>query len=354
MTIRLRTAFFIGLAILGGWFLYLEHAILTPFILAAIFAYLFNPIVNFFYHWIKLPRIVSVIIIYSLLIILMVFLGMLIIGRTADESAALRGYVSNFVQNARTEVRTLPEWLQPSANETLTSLEKSRLFQPQSLFSLFPQAISRIVSLFIFLFAGFYFLKEGRAIFDKLLISAPHDYKFEIEVLLQKINTVLNGYLRGQLFLVFLVATVHYIALSILGVKFALIIAIFSGFAEIVPIIGPIVAGGVAASVAFISGTSNFPMPPMTAALVVIAIYFVARQLEDYFVIPVVMGHITKLHPLIILFAVLAGEHIWGILGLILAVPAAAIIRIFLEYSFNKINMRSSISHKEHEDFEKS
>lgn len=350
MTIRLRTAFFIGLILITGWFLYLEHAILTPFILAAIFAYIFNPLVNFFYHRIRLPRIVSVIIIYIALISLMGFIGMLLVRQATDESYALRGYVKNFTESARVEVATLPAWIQPTANETLTSLEKSKLFQTQSIFLFFPQAISRIVSLFIFLFAGFYFLKEGRGIFDKILAYAPNDYRFELEVLLQKINAVLNGYLRGQVFLIVLVSAVLYIALTILGVKFALIIAIFSGFAEIVPIIGPIVAGGVAAAVAFISGTANFPMPPMTAALVVILVYFVARQLEDYFVIPFVMGHITKLHPLIILFAVLAGEHLWGILGLILAVPIAAIIRIFLEYTFNKFNTRQEASHLKHHE----
>jgi len=129
--------------------------------------------------------------------------------------------------------------------------------------------------------------------------------------------------------------------LSILGIKFALVLAIFSGFAELVPLIGPIVAGGVAASTAFITQSSNFALSPEQLVLTVIIIYFIVRQFEDYFVIPHIMGKITRLHPLVILFAVLAGGHIGGVMGLILAVPVAGMLRILLEFCLDKINRSS-------------
>jgi predicted PurR-regulated permease PerM len=77
-------------------------------------------------------------------------------------------------------------------------------------------------------------------------------------------------------------------------------------------------------------------------ALAVVIVYAVVRQLQDYLINPYVMGRITKLHPLVILFAVIAGEHIGGILGLILAVPIAGIIKIIFEYSLDKINLNDS------------
>jgi predicted PurR-regulated permease PerM len=80
-------------------------------------------------------------------------------------------------------------------------------------------------------------------------------------------------------------------------------------------------------------------LTPLQIALVVIAIYTIVRQLQDYLVNPYIMGRITKLHPLIILFAVISGEHIAGVLGLILAVPIAGIIKIIFEYSLDKINI---------------
>jgi predicted PurR-regulated permease PerM len=139
------------------------------------------------------------------------------------------------------------------------------------------------------------------------------------------------------IFLVIFVSLVLFICLTIIGVKFALILAIFSGFAEIVPIIGPIFATAVAAIVAYMGGTSNFGLDPFRTALVVIAVYFVVRQIQDYLINPYIMGKITKLHPLIILFAVLAGEHTAGILGLLIAVPLAGVIKIIFEYSLDVI-----------------
>ena len=340
MTIRLRTAFFVALGILIIWFLYIERAILAPFILAAIFAYLFNPIVNFISNRIKLPRAVSIIIIYALIIAVVILGSISLTKRIFDESSELKQFANTLSKEAGHQIAALPEWAKPAINDTLYSLEKTKLFSSPSDLSFFPKAFSKILSFIIFLFSAFYFLKEGKMMRDKLLNFMPNEYKFEVEILLRKINAALGSYLRGQIFLVLLVSATLFIALSILGVKFALILAIFSGLAEIVPIIGPIVAASVAGIVAFIGGTSNFSLIPLQTAIAVVVIYAVVRQVQDYLVNPYVMGKITNLHPLIILFAVIAGEHIAGILGLILAVPIAGILRILLEFSIDKVNDR--------------
>ena len=338
MVLRIRTIFFLILIGLSLWFLYLTRSILTPIVVAAIFAYIFNPLVNFFYHKIRLPRTLSILIIYSVLITLVVVFGVFITRQITNESSELRGYVQFAAEAARKEVNTLPGWLRPTVLETLTSLEKSKIFSTQYLFTFFPQAISRIVSVLIFLFAGFFFLKEGSTLMDKLLVYVPNDYKIDIEILLRRMTAVLGGYLRGQMFLVLLVSLALFIALSILGVRFALLLAIFSGFAEVIPIVGPILAASVAVLVVLISGVYNFSLNPLTAGVVVVLIYFILRQLQDYFVTPYVMGRITKLHPFIIFFAVLSGERLFGLLGILLAVPTAGIIKICLEFALDKIN----------------
>jgi len=174
---------------------------------------------------------------------------------------------------------------------------------------------------------------------EKLIVFVPRNYKVEVEILLRKINTVLGGYLRGQIFMVFLVSLVLFIALTILGVKFALILAIFSGIAEIIPWIGPIVAGALAVVSVFLTGgSSSFNLAPLQTSIIVIVVYFVVRQIQDYLIVPHVMGRITKLHPVVVLFAVLVGEHSAGVLGLLLAVPVAAVLKILLEFSVDTIN----------------
>jgi predicted PurR-regulated permease PerM len=347
MTIRLRTLFFIALTVISIWFLYLERAILTPFILAAIFAYIFNPIVNFFTHKIKLPRSLSIIVIYLIILGIIISGSIFLTQRIFQESSELSSYITATIKGARTQINTLPSYIKPVALDGLIALEKSRLFSAAYWVTLFPQAISRIVSFFLFLVAGYYFLKEGNSIFDRVLNFIPRDLRVDMEIVLRRMNKVFASYLRGQVFLVVLVSAVLFLALYSLGVRFALIIAIFSGFAEIVPIFGPIIAGAIAAIAVLISGTANFPyLPNWEGALVVVVIYFVVRHLEDYFVIPYVMGRIVELHPLVILFAVLSGGHLFGVLGLILAVPIAGVLKILFVYSLDKINEKQIANKK--------
>jgi len=273
-----------------------------------------------------------------ILVGLIIFLGFSFSKRILEESNELGSFIPAALKATKSQINTLPDYLRPIASNGLISLQKSRFFSSAYLVTLFPQAISRIISFFLFIFASFYFLKEGNTIVGKVLNVIPNDFRVDIEILFRRVNKVFGNYLRGQILLIIFMSVILFIALSVLGVKFALLIAIFSGFAEIIPIFGPIIAGAVAALTTLISGTANFPLAPIQGAIIVIIIYFIVRQLEDYFVTPNVMGKITDLHPLIILFAVLAGGHLFGVLGLILAVPIAAVIKILLIFFFDKIN----------------
>ncbi len=338
MTLRLKTGFLLFLAAILVWFIYAERAIIAPFAMAAIFAYVFNPVINFLSHKIKLPRTLSIIIIYVLIIGLISFLSIVLTRRIIDESAELKNYISSLVATTQSQVSSLPDFLKPTAQDALVQLKQSKLFQPASLFVLFPQALSRIVSFFIFLFSAFYFLKQGGHVFDGIINLVPKSYKIEVEILLRRINAVLGEYLRGELLLVFIVSTMLFIALSFLGVRFALILAVFSGMAEIVPFIGPIVAGAVAVLIVFLTGISHFSMTPLASVITIIVLYFIVRQIQDYLITPHVMGKITKLHPLVIVFAVLAGGHILGVWGLLFAVPVAAVIRILIVFCIDLLN----------------
>lgn len=339
MTIRLRTLFILLVGLLVLWVLYIEREILTPFILAAIFAYILNPFVDFLADKLKIPRTLSVVLIYLILIVGVVSGGYAIGKRVVEESSQLDKFVNDLVVSAYNETNALPDFVKPTVLDTLSSLDKSKLFVvTPSLISLFPQALSRIISFVIFLFSAFFFLKEGKNIIDRILNQIPSSYKIEIEILLRKINAVLGGYLRGQIFMILLMSTVFYIILSLFNVKFALVIAVFSGIAETVPFIGPIVATTVAGLTAYTTQSTAFGFNLLQTAMGVVASYIVVRQIQDYFVLPFIMGKITKLHPLIILFAVLAGGHTAGLLGLILAVPLAATVKILLDFSSDKVN----------------
>jgi predicted PurR-regulated permease PerM len=343
MTLRLRTVFIVGIILVIIGFLWLERAILAPFIIAAIFAYILNPIVNFFDNKIKLPRALSVIIIYIILISILVAFIVFLAKGLIFESSEFKVSVLSFIQGAKYQINLLPEYVRPYVYDGLNSLSNVEFFKSSAIFRFFPKAISGGVTILIFLFSSFYFLKEGKHIIDKVLIFVPRDYKVEVEILLRKINTILGGYLRGEIYMIFLISSILFIVLSLLGVRFALIVAIFSGIAEIIPFIGPIIAAVVAVLAVLLGGGSfAYSLAPIQTAIIIVIVYIVLRQLQDYFIIPHVMGRITKLHPLIILFAVLAGGHSAGILGLLLAVPIAAVLKILLEFFVDTINDREN------------
>lgn len=344
MTIRFKNAFFIFLGLLIIWLVFAERAALTPFILGALFAYIFNPIVVFVSKNVKLPRELSANIVFLLLMALTIFLAVILTQRIIAESDDVRGFVNYFLFTARSQINSLPGWIRPTVYDFLISIQKSRAVGTTSLLPFFPQAVSRIVNIVIFFVSGYYFLREGNKFYEKIILLVPKAYKVDVEILFRKISGVLGEYLRGQIFLVFLMSAATFISLSILGVRFALFLGIFSGFAEIVPIVGPIIAAVLSMTVVILTGNVNFGLSPFNGALVIALVYFVIRHIEDYLVIPHVMGKITKLSPFVIFFAVVMGGHLWGILGLILAVPITAIIKILLEYFLDQLNKKPRTS----------
>jgi hypothetical protein len=126
------------------------------------------------------------------------------------------------------------------------------------------------------------------------------------------------------MFLIALVSVVFYVILGpILHVPFALMLGILSGVLEIIPLVGPVIAAALAGTVTFATHGTN-------TTLVVLAAYFVVRQIEDQVVMPLVIGRAVHLHPVITIFAVLVGLSTWGILGGLLGVPVAAAINVTL------------------------
>jgi predicted PurR-regulated permease PerM len=128
-----------------------------------------------------------------------------------------------------------------------------------------------------------------------------------------------------------------FIPLSILGVPYALVIAVASGTLEILPIIGPWSAAGIAIIATLFQSEMPFGLSNPSMAALIGAIYFTLRQIEDNFIIPNVMGPLVRLHPVVVIFAILAGGAIGGAFGLFIAIPMAAVVRILLSYLYRKM-----------------
>jgi predicted PurR-regulated permease PerM len=139
---------------------------------------------------------------------------------------------------------------------------------------------------------------------------------------------VLGRYLRGQLVLIVLMSSVTFIVLEwAFRLPYALWVGILTGILEVIPLIGPIAAGTIACTVGFSQGGPN-----EAAALAVT--YLVLRQIEDQLVMPIIVGRAVHVHPLVTIFAVLTGEKIAGVLGMILAVPITAALKVVVDYAY--------------------
>jgi predicted PurR-regulated permease PerM len=142
---------------------------------------------------------------------------------------------------------------------------------------------------------------------------------------------LLGRYVRGQLFLIGVMWTATFIGLSILQVPFALLLGFTTGVLEVIPIVGPITAGAIACLVA-LGHPAPWGLSQIWYVAIVAAMYTVLRHAEDYFVIPLVIGRIVRLHPAIVIFALLTGGALYGLLGVLIAVPVAATLRLVLIY----------------------
>ncbi len=348
MNLRPRLIFFTVVGLIILIFLYIQRDILTPFILAAIFAYIFNPLINLFSKTLKLPRSLSIILVYLILIFSVVYIGNLLTRELIRESENIRGIILDYIAYLKLNIESLPPIIQPYIS-SYTELPKVQIGAlGLSAFPVFTLALSGILNFFVFIFATFFFLKDNEKITSKFLLLVPGEERVEISTLIRKINTVLSKYLRGQIILVISLAIMLYVGFSFLGIKNALTISILSALAGIVPIIGAIATIIIGTFVIVLSGGIHaFNLGVLETILIVIGIYYGAQLIQDYILAPFILGKAVRLHPLVILFAALAGGNIAGILGLILAIPVAAATKILLEFAMDKINHRDYLLNKE-------
>ncbi len=148
-------------------------------------------------------------------------------------------------------------------------------------------------------------------------------------------NYVLRQYMQAQLILIAIMGTASFVVLTIMNVRFAIALAPIVGLLEIFPIIGPFAAITMVTVMALFS-TPPFGLSTTASAIIVCLIFFIMRQIEDYAVIPNIVGHAVKLHPALILFAVASGTTLGGPLGLFLAVPVTGALRVLAAHIYQK------------------
>jgi predicted PurR-regulated permease PerM len=320
-------------------------SLLSPFIWAIVTAYLFNPLISTLATRTRTRRLWWVILLYLVAAGLLFWGFNWIVPRLANQYSELVQALPDFAirteawfaEHGTVVLGTTTLDLRPGEAEVQQWFTELGRELPASLPDLVLGVVERLVLLLVYLVVTFYLLLQADQIIERLYSLIPLPQRHEIRALGRSIDRVLGAYIRSQLMLIVIMAVLTYIPLTILGVQYALVLAIATGFLEVIPFIGPYVAASSAMLVALLQSTTPFGWPPWLLAAVVGLIYLVLRQMEDHLIIPTLVGHIVELHPVIVIFAILAGGAIAGALGLLIAVPVAAAIRILLIYLYSKL-----------------
>lgn len=301
---------------------------LMPFIYAVAIIYILKPIVDNLEER-KVPRLLALFISYIMfagaLTILTIFLVPAVAEQVKEfikEFPKLMGNISEQVYKLEAAAGKLeiPQWGRDFIKQAFDSVGRwgSQLAEkvPQAGINI----ASVIINLIFGLFISFYLLKDWKLIRKNVFEFMSSQGREDLIFLFQKGNMVISGFVRGQLLVAASVGFLTAITLSILNVKYAFLLGILTGLLDLIPYFGPVVGGLLAILIAFLES-------PMTAVWTFIAMV-VIQQLEGIVIAPHIMKTQVKIHPVVVALAMLIGGVTFGLVGLLLAIPVAAFLKV--------------------------
>ncbi|RDE09827.1 AI-2E family transporter [Pelagibacterium lacus] len=342
MSLRTQLIAWCVLLVVLGLFLWTFRGILLPFVLGIGLAYLLNPLVGKL-TGIGFPRPLAVLVV-TLFVALIVILAILIIVPVMIQQAIglvgnmpfYFGQLQNFVESV---VPRLEQWLGPQRMAELeTGIEQmfsdiigiataltGQIMQSGAGFigSLTVMIVTPVVTVYMLID------------WDRMVQSVdglfPPRYKSEARALMGEMDTAIGGFLRGQGAVLLILAVFYGTALSLAGLHFGLAIGIFTGLFSFIPYLGSFLGLVLSMGVGFFQF-----WPDWISVAIVGAIYLFGQLLESYFLYPKLVGSSIRLHPVWMMFAIFAFAALFGIVGVLLAVPLAAISGVLLRWAVTK------------------
>ncbi len=304
-------------------FLYIVKDVLIIFLFAIVIASAISPFAN----WLDekhFPRVIGVLLLYLIVLGLGVFLLSLVIPYVTDDINRLVGALPKVVQSVSSSLETVQKG-SPGYFDFLSEIQNlldgiSTYLQQasQSVVGLVVSIFCGIFSFMAILVISFYLAVTKKGIESFLGSVVPEKYEGYAIGLWKRAEIKVGKWLQSQLLLGLIVGLVVYVGLSLLKIKFALILAIMMMLLELVPMVGPVLGAIPAVALAFLQSP--------TLGLWVLVFYVVVQQLENHVLVPLILGRTLNLNPIVVIISLLIGNQLAGIPGMILAVPMATII----------------------------
>jgi predicted PurR-regulated permease PerM len=321
--------------------------VISPIFIGFLIAWLFEPLVTKL-HRKKIPRIVGCILVYLLILGSLFLIGYLfvpsLIGQVREFVASapsifdnLTNFVINFIKKIDTNnyinLKVVKKEITSIINDFGMSFG-SKL--PEYIISIGSSVISGGLNFILGLMIGFYLLYDFNKFSNHVESFLPVSWREGYKELTHRINTSLRSYVQGVLLVMLLVFVTQCIGLTIAGMEAPIVFALFCAVTDIIPYFGPYI-GAIPAIIV------GFTISPITGICVIISI-LVVQLLENNFYQPLIMGHTMKLHPVTIMLGLLIFQHFFGIIGMVIATPVIACLKVFISFFNEKFNIMNKIT----------
>jgi len=363
----------IGLIIFSITVIYISRSVLPSLIIAALIAFLVKPLVDFFKNKLRFPKGLAVLFTYIIAIIIILLAPLILIPSVINAvnffiNIDYQVLINNILSWIETTLINLKEsqvhligipidfdrivdsilpgiqGVSPAITPTLPSIDVI-VNSTISAFSLsyglavgfVGSVTSGIVAFFFMILASIYLSLDARQFYNGLIDNIPKPFSQEFGILLVRLRRIWGSFFRGQITLMLIVGTSVSLGLTILGLPGAFALGLLAGLLEIIPNLGPILAAIPALLVALIQGSYLYDINNLIFAIIVMGFYLLIQAMENYAIVPRVLGGAVELHPLVVLTGVLVGATTWGILGALLAAPTIASCREIIQYLLNKM-----------------
>ncbi|MDA0705837.1 MAG: AI-2E family transporter [Proteobacteria bacterium] len=334
-----RTNWLIAVALLG-WLLYLLAPVLTPFVASALLAYMGDPLADRLQKY-RLPRWLAVVAVFLLTFLVLGLLVLLVGPLIRTQVSALMSALPDLV--LRVEQVWLPALMdligvEPGEDVGIGAFLARYSDMAGSWGSKVLLSVTRsggalaaaVLSLFLVPIITFYLLRDWDKIMAHIGALIPAQQRATVLQLARETDEVLGAFLRGQLLVMLALSCIYSLGLSFVGLKFAIAIGVVSGLVSFVPYLG-FVFGIVLAAL-----TVALEPNPFWLMMGVIATFSIAQLLEGSLLTPKLVGDRIGLHPVIVIFAVAAGGQLFGFFGVLLALPAAAVLSVIVRFAHNR------------------
>jgi predicted PurR-regulated permease PerM len=339
-----------------GWLLWASWSVLLPFQIGLVVAYLVLPLVNNLSR--QMPRWAAILTVYLGGLILAVgFFGYIVpplINQINQFISLLRnirleeisGLADEWIKQLQAYHETIPEAvrepLEEGFGQAVERLQSNFTTYVQELGTFLLTSVLQVVNTVTFLlgflivpFWLFYVLKDERDGFATLNTMLPANMRADFWAILRIFNRIFSSYIRGQLLLGLLVGLVAGLGLFILGlfgleVDSILLLAIIAGITELIPIIGPIIGAIPAITLGFFDS--------VTTGVAVTILYIAIQQLENNFLVPRIVGESVGIHPAILMVLLVVLGQAFGLIGIILSAPLAAVVRDIFIYVHGRLS----------------